>query len=119
MRRHRNQKMQVVFRNMALDYLNIHRLADILPEVVEHIYLAGGFGFYLNLENTFASGLLPLEFKGKVKSIGNASGAGSISVLLKPDLIELASKIKTKVKTIDLANNPKFTNRFMENILFE
>ncbi len=94
-------------------------VADILPEVVEHIYLAGGFGFYLNLENTFASGLLPLEFKGKVKSIGNASGAGSISVLLKPDLIELASKIKTKVKTIDLANNPKFTNRFMENILFE
>jgi hypothetical protein len=41
-RRHRHEKMQVVFGNVALDNLNIHGLAD-LPDQVSHPnrYLSG------------------------------------------------------------------------------
>lgn len=49
------------------------------PEV-EQIYLAGGFGYYLDVEAAFAIGLLPSGMRGKVQAVGNTSLAGAFAL---------------------------------------
>ena len=57
--------------------LSLATTARISLDQIETVYLAGGFGFYLNLDNAYSVGLLPETFRGKVRSIGNASGMGA------------------------------------------
>lgn len=49
------------------------------PEI-GHVYLAGGFGYYLDVEAAFCIGLLPAGMRGKVEAVGNTSLAGAFQV---------------------------------------
>ncbi|MBD5489296.1 MAG: DUF4445 domain-containing protein [Lachnospiraceae bacterium] len=44
---------------------------------IGHIYLAGGFGYYLDVEAAFSIGLLPEHMRGRVAAVGNTSLAGA------------------------------------------
>lgn len=44
---------------------------------VDQVYLAGGFGYYLDVEAAFRIGLLPERLRGKVRAAGNTSLAGA------------------------------------------
>ncbi|MDE7131314.1 MAG: ASKHA domain-containing protein [Lachnospiraceae bacterium] len=44
---------------------------------IEHIYLAGGFGYYLNVDAAFSIGLLPEHMRGRTTAVGNTSLAGA------------------------------------------
>lgn len=44
---------------------------------VDCVYLAGGFGYYLDVEAAFAIGLLPAHMRGRVQAVGNTSLAGA------------------------------------------
>lgn len=44
---------------------------------VDRVYLAGGFGYYLDVEAAFRIGLLPGSLRGKVQAVGNTSLAGA------------------------------------------
>jgi uncharacterized 2Fe-2S/4Fe-4S cluster protein (DUF4445 family) len=46
-------------------------------EQVDSVYLAGGFGCYLNVEAAFEIGLLPERLRGRVQAVGNTSLAGA------------------------------------------
>ena len=47
---------------------------------IEHVYLAGGFGYYLNVEAAFRIGLLPEHMRGKVTAVGNTSLSGAYHI---------------------------------------
>ena len=47
------------------------------PEEIKNVYLAGGFGFYLNLTSAIRVGLLPEEFKDKISAVGNTALSGA------------------------------------------
>jgi len=53
----------------------------ITPEQIDKIYLAGGFGNYIQAGNAVAIGLLP-DLEEKVVKIGNAALAGAAKMLL-------------------------------------
>lgn len=44
---------------------------------VDMVYLAGGFGYELDVEAAFAIGLLPVRLRGRVQAVGNTSLAGA------------------------------------------
>lgn len=46
------------------------------PEIGK-VYLAGGFGYYLDVEAAFRIGLLPEQMHGRVQAVGNTSLAGA------------------------------------------
>lgn len=50
-----------------------------MPELW-HVYLAGGFGYYLDVEAAFEIGLLPESVRGRVSSVGNTSLAGAFMI---------------------------------------
>ena len=85
---------------------------------IERIYLAGGFGFYLNPKSAVAIGLLPEESVGKITALGNASGRGARMALLNGAYRERCDAIAREVKIVELAHNPRFSQLFIEHMSF-
>lgn len=47
---------------------------------IERVFLAGGFGYYLDVEAAFRISLLPGSMRGRVTAVGNASLAGAYRI---------------------------------------
>lgn len=88
-------------------------------ENIAHIYLAGGFGFYLNLDSAYCLGMFPEAFRGKVERVGNTSLLGAVQALLHPseELLEL-SKVLKESKVMDLSLDKNFQEFFLHHIEF-
>jgi uncharacterized 2Fe-2S/4Fe-4S cluster protein (DUF4445 family) len=52
----------------------------ITADKLDRVFIAGGFGFYLNIDNAISLGMLPKEFKNKIKIVGNSSMKGACVV---------------------------------------
>lgn len=81
--------------------------------------LAGGFGFYINKENAIGLGLLPESLKEKTLSVGNSSGLGAKMALTNPAHLEECDLLARSVQVVELANNQKFSEHFMDNMLLK
>jgi uncharacterized 2Fe-2S/4Fe-4S cluster protein (DUF4445 family) len=62
--------------DLLIDYF------DIDLDNVEHIYLAGAFGNFMNIENAMAIGLLPRTDPGRFVRFGNGALAGARDMLV-------------------------------------
>ncbi|NLJ71561.1 MAG: DUF4445 domain-containing protein [Syntrophomonadaceae bacterium] len=92
--------------------------AKVTYEELDNIYLAGAFGNYLNPVSSITIGLLPPIEPSKVVNIGNAAGNGAILALISSANRELAKNITENINYVELANNPDFQARFLENLNF-
>lgn len=88
------------------------------PSAVRTIYLAGGFGQYLNVRSARSIGLLPEELAGHVVSAGNTAAMGAISVLLDWTLLGKCQQTADSVIYRELSSDPLFTDLFIEALLF-
>jgi uncharacterized 2Fe-2S/4Fe-4S cluster protein (DUF4445 family) len=75
------REIQTAKAAIAAGVLTLLHEADVDIRYVSCIYLAGGFGNYMNPENALKIGLIPKAAKGKIRAIGNAAGAGAIMTL--------------------------------------
>ncbi|MGI6575628.1 MAG: ASKHA domain-containing protein [bacterium] len=96
-------------------------LAEIglLPSDLDEVFLAGGFGNYLNVKNAQKLGLIPQIAPERVKYVGNAAGAGAQLVLLSQQKREEAVLLAKNIKHLELAGKPSFSNIFMEAMMFK
>ena len=85
---------------------------------LDKVWIAGGFGFYMNKESAIQVGLLPHELEDKMIVIGNSSGLGSVMVAYDHKWIHECEEIAKKVITVDLTKAEKFNQVFMENMYF-
>ncbi len=90
----------------------------IEPDKVKKIYLAGGFGNYMNVQSAIKIGLLPKLAPENVIPSGNTAGAGASMCLLSYEYIDQAEIIKNKVEYIELTKDPGFTNEYIDNMMF-
>lgn len=91
----------------------------IRPEDVDNVYIAGGFGNYLNIDDAFAIGLLPNELNGKAKMMGNTSGLGASLCLLDHDMLKQCESIAKKTTYYELSSDKRFTDLYIDAMLFE
>lgn len=89
-------------------------------EDIAHVYLAGGFGFHLDLESAYTIGLFPEEFRSKVTLAGNTSLAGAIGALQAQDTAELLrlDPVLEESTVMDLSMNKNFQEFFLHRIGF-
>jgi len=95
------------------------RQAGIRVEDIQRVYLAGGFGNYIDIESALNIGLLPKELRGRVESIGNAAGAGAVGCLISKRILDKAQDIKANMKYIELSARDDFMDEYVENMMFE
>lgn len=88
-------------------------------EDIEKVYVAGGFGSYMNIQSALNIGLIPTELKDKIVFAGNAAGVGAVLYLLSKRYREKAEKITSRAAYIELSNKPEFQNLYIENMTFD
>jgi uncharacterized 2Fe-2S/4Fe-4S cluster protein (DUF4445 family) len=86
---------------------------------LDAIYLAGGFGNYLNPENAIKIGLLPNNCLDKIIAVGNTSGAGAVLHAKSDQFIQHINAVRKKSELVDLAKHPDFEIEFAMNMYFE
>ena len=79
----------------------------------DRIYIAGGFGNYLNVEKAITIGMLPDLPKAKFTFLGNTSVAGAYLCLLSNELRKEAEEIAQKMTNIELSVSRNFMDEYM------
>jgi len=80
---------------------------------IDLIYLAGGFGSYLNKEKAVMIGLIPDVSPEKIQFVGNASVTGAKMALLSQEALEMAQQISKSVTYYDLITYPYYMDEFL------
>jgi uncharacterized 2Fe-2S/4Fe-4S cluster protein (DUF4445 family) len=88
-------------------------------EMPDRVYLAGGFGQHLNPESALASGLLPAAMQGRITPAGNSSLAGAVITCIGPENLAVTADMANNAIEINLATHPRFSDLFMDNMMFE
>ena len=82
-------------------------------EDLEAIYLAGGFGNFLNVRQAVTVGMLPDVPLEKIQFVGNTSIAGAKTVLLSRKALATAEKIAKSMTYFDLMSHPGYMDEFV------
>jgi uncharacterized 2Fe-2S/4Fe-4S cluster protein (DUF4445 family) len=80
---------------------------------LKYIFIAGGFGNYLDTKKSIMLGLLPDVPLEKFKYIGNGSLSGSYLALISNSKVEEAEEIYEKMTYIELSVRNDFYNEFV------
>ena len=80
---------------------------------LERIFVAGGFGNYLDVEKAIFIGLLPDVPPERIQFIGNSSLTGSRMALLSRHAFERANTLARQMTYFELSVDPKFYDEFV------
>ncbi|MCL4407316.1 MAG: ASKHA domain-containing protein [Thermotogae bacterium] len=92
--------------------------AGINFEDIKKVYIAGGFGNYIDPDAASQIGLIPKSLTDKVIQIGNAAGSGAIMALVSDNELKTAIEIAKRVEYIELSNTDEFQEEFMNGMYF-
>lgn len=129
----------------GIDYL-VEKFGCTMQEI-DHVYVAGGFGYYLDIEAAFGVGLLPEAFQKKTTACGNTALSGAAwygyskikknlddeTVVNSKDQTDGGTSEKKEMNIddiirnyvnldkslINLANEPDFSERYISYLDFE
>ncbi|MBM3248100.1 MAG: DUF4445 domain-containing protein [Candidatus Omnitrophica bacterium] len=123
-------KQDIVITEMDLDNLKRAKAAifsatsalvkhlNLSFEDVRKIYIAGGFGTYLDIEKAITIGLLPDLPRKKFVFIGNSSLAGAREILLSVDAFRRADQIAKKTTYFELSVEPGYMDEYVAALFF-
>ncbi|MDD2765151.1 MAG: ASKHA domain-containing protein [Opitutaceae bacterium] len=77
-----------------------------------HIYIAGGFGRFLDLENATVIGLVPDLPREKFHYIGNASLMGSYMVVVSQDFRQRQLELARRMTYFELNTDPAYMEQY-------
>lgn len=112
------RKLQLAKSAIAAGILTLLSESGCRVEDIETLYLAGGFGSFVNVSSAAGIGLLPKELELKVKTIGNAAGAGAAMLLLSRAAGGKERAVLACSEEISLSSNPTFMEHYVEQMMF-
>jgi uncharacterized 2Fe-2S/4Fe-4S cluster protein (DUF4445 family) len=84
--------------------LEIHQL--------EKVYIAGGFGQFINVEHAITIGLLPDIDRSKYLLVGNTSLEGATRVLISSRMQQQNHAIAQRMTYLDLSSDPAYMDEY-------
>lgn len=85
---------------------------------VDEVQIAGSFGYHLRAKSLINLGLLPKEFEGKVKFVGNTSNSGGKAFLLNTAYRTEMEALVKEIQVVELANGEDFDKVFVASLNF-
>lgn len=92
--------------------------AGISRGEIKKVYLAGGFGVYLDVHIAAGIGLLPAELEKCTKAVGNTSLQGCIAYGSSEENRSRTEEMIKKCESINLAEQADFEERYVANMNF-
>jgi uncharacterized 2Fe-2S/4Fe-4S cluster protein (DUF4445 family) len=99
--------VSVLVRHMSLEF-----------GAIKKIFIAGGFGAYLDIENAVTIGLLPDLPREKFVFIGNSALAGARRMLLSQEAAKRAGEIARKVTYFELSVDASYMDEYTAALFF-
>lgn len=87
------------------------------PEEIRKLYLAGGFGTYMDHEAAIACGLLPGFRREQVQVVGNSALAGAYLALVDRSAAEEMEAVAQQIEVVELNQVPGFEERYIEQLM--
>lgn len=81
--------------------------------VIDKVYIAGGIGNSLNIENAITIGLLPDVDRDKFQYIGNSSLVGAYLALISKDAKNKLEEISNQMTYVELSVYPGYMDEFV------
>lgn len=88
---------------------------------IDQVWLAGGFGYYLDVEAAFRIGLFPPGLKGRVKAAGNTSLGGTFCYGKSGEAgtgKQEAEAVQKTCRAVNLAQHPDFEEIYLTHMEF-
>jgi uncharacterized 2Fe-2S/4Fe-4S cluster protein (DUF4445 family) len=79
---------------------------------IDAVYIAGGFGRHLNIENAVRIGLFPDLERSRFHYLGNSSLLGSYLILVSERNRELVGEIANRMTYLELNTEPGYMNEY-------
>lgn len=100
--------IELLLKDMQLAYDDISR-----------VYLAGGFGNFIDIESAIAIGLLAHELRDKIKPIGNAALSGAKLTLMSGKYLDGTENLIELIHYIELSARADFQDYFIDHLEFK
>ena len=94
-------------------------IAGVKYEELSNVFVAGGFGYKIDIKNAITLGIIPLELEDKIIILGNSALGGCANVLLSTTSEADIEKLCNMATEINLAAHPRFNDLFMEYMSME
>ncbi|MBE3097366.1 MAG: DUF4445 domain-containing protein [Planctomycetes bacterium] len=108
--------------NLVRSKAGVHAAIQILlestntqPEQLAALYVAGGFGNYLDIPKAILIGMLPDIPAERIRFVGNTSIAGAKMALVSRTALEKAEEIAGRMTYFDLMNHPTYMEEFIRS----
>ncbi len=85
---------------------------DMDVSVLEHVYVAGGIGSGINMENAVRIGMFPDVERSLFEYIGNSSLAGAYAMVLSDPANEKV-QLAANMTYMELSTNPRYMDEFV------
>ncbi|HWR58277.1 MAG TPA: ASKHA domain-containing protein [Thermodesulfovibrionales bacterium] len=82
-------------------------------DAIERVYIAGGFGNFLDVDKAIILGMLPDLSRDKFSFLGNTSITGTYLCLLSEDLRKEAEEIASKLTYLELSVSRGFMDEYL------
>lgn len=86
---------------------------DMDVAVLEHIYVAGGIGSGINMENAVRIGMFPDVDRALFEYIGNSSLAGAYALVLSNAAEEKVHELASNMTYLELSTEPRYMEEFV------
>jgi len=105
-----------ILRAKAAIYAGVSLLmkeVGLTPDVIEKVYIAGGFGNYLDITKGIMLGMLPDLPEERFAFLGNTSIAGAYLALLSEDMRKEIEEIASRMTYIELSTAGGYMDEYM------
>lgn len=90
--------------------------AGLSTDDIGTLYLAGGFGFHMDVENVIRCGLLPGFRPDQIRLVGNTSLAGAYLALLDSGVLAEMKRVSRRLEIVELNLEPDFESQYIDQL---
>ncbi len=95
------------------------RRFGISYEQIDKVYIAGGFGYHIDIDKAILIGLLPKALMNKARAVGNTSLSGTICAMRDTDADYRLNHIISTSEELHLSNEEDFNDLFVKYMSFD
>ncbi len=112
-------KLKLAKAAIALGFNILIEKYNVELDDVNKIYLAGGFGNFIDVQNANKIGMLPDLPLNRIERVGNAAIEGAREALLSKARRKEAEMIVDKIEHLSLESLPNFSYEYMKELPFK
>lgn len=113
------RQFQIAKAAMAAGVLALANSASIGLADIKRVFIAGGFGNFMDKQSAVRVGLIHRELEDCIQSVGNAAGSGAIMALLNHAFVSESEKIAQMGRHVELGGDAFFMEKYVDCMYFE